>query len=78
MIELQTVLIGQYGSKIGSAIVTVGTKAHKMLVALAIRYLEQAQTVPVGLESHGFGVHRNRAITQHACWNIFFVKKNCH
>ena len=36
MIEFHPVAIGQNGAEIGSTIVTVGTEAHKMLVALPV------------------------------------------
>ena len=78
MIKFEPVGIGQNSPQIGSSIVAIRTKTDQMLVALTIRYLQQAQAVPVGLEPHCFCVHGNGPIRQRACGNIFLVKKNCH
>ena len=78
MIEFQTVPVGEDGAQVGRRIVAFGTKADKMLVAVAVRYLQQAQAVPMRLQPHGFRIHCDRCVRQSALGNIFLMKKNCH
>jgi hypothetical protein len=45
-----------------------------MLVAAPVGYLDQAQPVAAGMETHRFGVDGNGARGEHAFGQIFFVE----
>jgi hypothetical protein len=49
-----------------------------VFIAVAVRNLDQAKPVPLGQQTHGFGVNCNRARGQHAFGEIFFVEIDSH
>jgi hypothetical protein len=49
-----------------------------MLVAAAVRQLDDAQSVAAELEPHRLGVDRDRAGAEHSGREIFFVEMNRH
>src|SRR3546814_5930541 len=77
-IELEPRRIGQHSLEVGRIILAAGGEANQMFVTLAVDQLDQTQPVAVGDEPHGFGVHRNRALAQHAFGKVFFVKIYSH
>ncbi len=79
MIELYAVFVCQNAGQIGRFIVASRGKAHKMLIARSIGYLDYAKPVAVGDETHGLCVDGQIAgALKHAIGQVFFVKMNCH
>ncbi len=78
MEQLEPCGIGQHRLEIGRVVIAVGRKADKVLVALAVADLDDAQPVADRDKTHGFGIDGHGAIGEDACGEVFFVEMHCH
>ena len=62
----------------GGGIVAVRREAHEMLVAAAIRNLDEAKPVTRRDQTHGFGIDGDRTRCEDALGQIFLVQIDCH
>src|SRR5205814_212122 len=79
MIELEAIGIAEQGLQVRRRIIAPALEADEMLVALAVRQLNEAQPVAAGDQAHGFGVDGDWTVGErHAGRQVFLVEMNSH
>ena len=78
MIKLHPRRISQHSLEIRRIECASRAEADKVFIPVAIGYLDQAQPVTRGYETHGFGINRNRTGRERALGEIFFMEMDSH
>ena len=76
--QLEPCRIGQNGFQMGRIERAAGREADEVFIPATIGNLDQTQPVSRGYQPHRLGIDRNRARTERAFGEIFFVEMDSH